>query len=102
MHISLYALTAKRERHLSSLLAMDETPKDNRSKSEGSRNTAVPGMICEKIQEHIDSFPVGENHYANRNTKYLSSELTVKNYAFLNHSKIPRHKSSLWVSLKVF
>lgn len=55
-----------------------KTPKENRGKSKGSRTKAIPGFVCQKIHEHIESFPVKETHYANRNIKYLSADLNVK------------------------
>lgn len=39
---------------------------------------AIPGSVCQKIHDHMESFPVKETHYANRNIKYLSADLNVK------------------------
>lgn len=76
--LSLYGVSEKRIRCLLSLLVVGQTPKENRGKSVNSRVKAVPGVIVEKVHEHIMSFPVKEARYANRNIKYLNAELTVK------------------------
>lgn len=85
--LSLYGVTAKRVRRLISLLVAGETPKECRGKSSNSRTKAVPGEVIEKIHEHINSFPVKEARYANRNIKYLNAELTVKIMHSLFRSK---------------
>lgn len=76
--INLYGISEKRVRRLAGLIEAGKSPRENRGKSEGSRNKKVAGSICEKIHEHINTFPVKQTHYSNRHIKYLNAELNIK------------------------
>lgn len=94
--MGLYGITHKRVWRLSTLQAQGETPREKRGKSEGSRHNAIPGELCVKIQDFIESFDVKEIHYSNNIVKkYLSATLDVKSMHRIFVEKFPELESNI-------
>lgn len=62
--ISLYGVTEARVRRLCDLLNRGKSPRDNRG-CHPKANT-MPPEICQKIHEHVLSFPRKKTHYAGK------------------------------------
>lgn len=74
--INVYNISNKRIRRLVDLLENNITPVDMRGKNI-SANT-MPYEYCQKIHEHILSFPTKDTHYTTQLKKYLDPKLNVK------------------------
>lgn len=74
--LSLYAISRKRVERLRNLLIHGQSPNDRRGKHPAAN--AISGETRSLIIDHIQSFPVKESHYSNREYKYLNERLNVK------------------------
>ncbi|KAL4718200.1 hypothetical protein ACJJTC_014059 [Scirpophaga incertulas] len=85
--ISLYGITEARVRRLCDLLNEGKIPIDKRG-CHPKANT-VPPEICQKIHEHILSFPRKKTHYAGKDIDYLDARLDVKKMHLMFNEKYP-------------
>lgn len=69
------------------MLEAGTIPQDCRGKQPSIN--AVPADVCEKIHEHIASFPTKESHYSSDARYYLASDLTVRKMHQLFEEKNP-------------
>lgn len=74
--ISLFGITEKRLRRLTSLLQQGNIPKDMRGQQDNRYK--MPESDCQEIRAHINKFPTKTARYSNSEVKYLSAELTIK------------------------
>lgn len=74
--INAYNITAKRLRRIGNLLDSGITPKDKRGKHPCAN--AVPADVCQKIYDHISSYPTKETHYASEVRHYLAADLSIR------------------------
>ena len=73
--INLHGISVKRVKRLCTLLAQGKSPKDAHGKHKNSREMC--GEELQKINAHINSFPVHESHYSGREKYYLDARLNV-------------------------
>lgn len=94
--ISLHGISPKIVRRLCLLLVANESPKDKRGTSIGSRHNAITGEICLSIKQFIDSFDIKEVHYSNNTTKkYLPANLNVRIMYDMYINKFPNMKDKV-------
>lgn len=98
--LSLHAVTVKRVKRLKKLLETNTTPRDKRGKS--VKSNCLPESEIKRIREHIESFPVKETHYSNRDYYYLDSRLNVKIMYELFMEKHPDSKVKYSYYIKYF
>lgn len=98
--LSLHAVTVKRVKRLKRLLESNTTPRDNRGKN--VKSNCLPECEIKRIREHIESFPVKETHYSNRDYYYLNSTLNVKIMYELFMEKYPDSKIKYSYYIKYF
>ncbi|CAH1968729.1 unnamed protein product [Acanthoscelides obtectus] len=96
--ISVYGITLGRVRRLKDLAVLGKSPRGLRGKNPSGNQLGEELQFA--VREHIQSFPVKLSHYANREVKYLNSELNLKIRYDLG--KIPHIESQLPILHKVF
>lgn len=74
---SLHSVSNKVVFRLSTLVAQNKTPTDNRGKH-GNRGNVKKEDIIAKIDSHISEFPVKVSKYKTTQVSYLDSDLNVK------------------------
>nr|CAH7732278.1 unnamed protein product [Callosobruchus chinensis] len=89
---SIYSVTLRRLRMLKHLAVLRKSPKDLRGQSTSGNKLGEDIQLA--VRHHIESFPVKLSHYANRDIKYLHSELNLKIMYDLFKQKYPTLKVS--------
>lgn len=89
---STYAVSLNRVRRLKDLAVLGKSPRDLRGQNSSVNKFGEHIQVA--VRQHIESFPVKISHYANREIKYLSSELNLKIMYDLFKAKFPDLKLS--------
>lgn len=89
---SVYCITPGRVRRVRDLAALGKSPKDRRGQNPSVNKLHEDVQLA--VQDHIKSFPVKLSHYANREVKYLNSQLNLKIMFNLFKEKHPEMKVS--------
>lgn len=98
--ISLFGITEKRLRRLTSLLQQGNIPKDMRGQQDNRYK--MPESDCQEIRAHINKFPTKTARYSNSEVKYLSAELTIKAMYELFKEEHPDSRVSYFYYQKFF
>lgn len=85
--LKVHNISEKRIRRVVSLLENNTTPVDKRGKH--AKGNVIPPQYCQKIHDHIQSFPTKETHYTTKPKKYLDPKLNVKIMHALFTEKYP-------------
>lgn len=72
----MYGISDKCVVRLCKLKSLNVVPVDMRGKSRSAN--AIPGDICQKIQQHVSSFPTKLTHYHSTEKQYLDACLNLK------------------------
>lgn len=89
---SVYGITPGRVRRVRDLGALGKSPKDKRGKNPSINKLGEDVQLA--VRHHIESFPVKLSHYANREIKYLNSDLNLKIMFHLFTQRHPEMKIS--------
>lgn len=85
--LTIFKISTKRLRRISSLLAEGKSPRDMRGKN--LKSHAIENEVCDLIRGHISSFPLKSSHYTGTIINYLSADLNLKTMHSLFLEKYP-------------
>lgn len=91
--LSIYGLSDKRVVRLCKLLTQNITPSGKRGKNRSAN--AIPGDVCQKIHDHVSSFPTKQTHYGSNEKHYLDARLNSKIIFDMFLSKHPECKGKV-------
>lgn len=98
--ISLHGIGLKRLKRIKSLLQRNSTPHDKRGTN--PKKNAIPEEENILIRQHIESFPIKETHYSNKDYYYLDSKLSLKIMHRLYTEKHPNTRIRYSYNVKYF
>lgn len=98
--LSLLSVTDKRVKRIRNLLLQAKSPRDLRGKN--SSANAFPEQVRMCVYEHINSFPVKQSHYSDREFNYLDSNLNLTMMYHLYKEKYPTTEVSYSYYCKFF
>lgn len=98
--LSVFSIGIKRLKRLKFLLKQNEFPYDKRGKNLKGNAISEDDNIL--IRQHIESFPVKEAHYSNKDYQYLNSRLNIKILYNLFKEKYPSSRIRYSYFVKYF